>query len=244
LLVQRPFYPEGRDVCHVYLLHPPGGLVPGDSLEVDVNAGEGAQVLVTAPAATKIYRSDGRGSSLVQTLRVAAGAVLEWLPQETIVFEGARADVVTRVELQGDASFVGWEIVCLGRPACGEGFRTGMCRQQWELRRDGQPLLVERTRFDDEVQRAGWGMRGAPVVGTLLVSWPGVSDVDYGNLFGDVLAPSTGDCLTVTRVRSALLMRYLGNSAQRARGHFERAWTVLRPLVAKRPACFPRIWST
>jgi len=79
--VQRPFYPEGRDVCHVYLLHPPGGLVPGDSLEVDVNAGEGAQVLVTAPAATKIYRSDGRGSSLVQTLRVAAGAVLEWLPQ-------------------------------------------------------------------------------------------------------------------------------------------------------------------
>jgi urease accessory protein len=244
LLVQRPFYPEGRDVCHVYLLHPPGGLVPGDSLEVDVNAGKGAQVLVTAPAATKIYRSDGRGSSLVQTLRVAAGAVLEWLPQETIVFEGARADVVTKVELQGDACFVGWEIVCLGRPACGEGFRAGTCRQQWELRRDGQPLVVERTRFDDEVQGAAWGMRGAPVVGTLLVSWPGVSDVDYGNLFGDVLAPSTGDCLTVTRVRSALLMRYLGNSAQRARGHFERAWTVLRPLVAKRPACFPRIWST
>lgn len=245
LLVQRPFYPEGCEICHVYLLHPPGGLVPGDSLQVNVNAEEGTHVLVTAPAATKIYRSDGRGSSLVQTLHVAAGAVLEWLPQETIVFEGAQADVVTRVDLQSDASFLGWEIVCLGRPACDESFRTGMCRQQWELRRDGQPLVFERARFDDEVQRAAWGMRGAPVVGTLLASWAGVSDVDHGNLFGDALAPLlAGDCLAVTRVRGALLVRYVGSSGERARGLFERAWAVLRPLVAKRPACFPRIWST
>jgi urease accessory protein len=244
LLVQRPFYPEGRGVCHVYLLHPPGGLVPGDSLRVNVEAGEGAHVLVTAPAATKIYRSDGRRSSLVQTLRVAAGAVLEWLPQETIVFEGAQASVVTRVALQGDASFLGWEILCLGRPACGEAFRTGQCRQQWELGRDGQPLVFERTGFDHDVQQAAWGMRGQPVTGTLLASWPGVEAVDYGSLFGEAAAPTEGDGLTVTRVRGALLMRYLGNSAQRARGFLERAWNVLRPLVAKRPTCFPRIWST
>jgi urease accessory protein len=244
LLVQRPFYPEGHEVCHVYLLHPPGGLVPGDSLQVNVSAAEGTHVLVTAPAATKIYRSDGRGSSLVQTLQVAAGAVLEWLPQETIVFEGARAEVVTKVDLQGDASFFGWEIVCLGRPACDERFRTGICQQQWELRRDGQPLVFERARFDDEVQKAAWGTRGAPVVGTLLASWPGVIDVDYGSLFGAALSPVVGDWLATTRVRGALLMRYMGSSAERARGFFERAWTILRPLVAKRPACFPRIWST
>jgi len=242
--VQRPFYPEGQAVCHVYLLHPPGGLVPGDSLAVDVSAREGAHVLVTAPAATKIYRSDGRGSSLVQNLSVAAGAVLEWLPQETIVFEGARAEVATRVDLQGDAAFVGWEIVCLGRPACDEGFRTGVCRQQWQVRRDAQPLVFERTRFENEVQQATWGMRGASVAGTLLASWPGVDGVDYGSLFGDAMVPTGVDRLAVTRVRGALLIRYVGSSGERARGFFERAWTVLRPLVAKRAACFPRVWST
>src|SRR5258705_12581631 len=82
LRVQRPFYPEGPGVCHVCLLHPPGGIVPGDELHVDVGVGAGAAALVTTPAATKVYRSDHRRATQRHVLWVARGASLEWLPQE------------------------------------------------------------------------------------------------------------------------------------------------------------------
>jgi len=88
-LVQRPFFPEGREVCHVYLLHPPGGLVGGDELRLDLRVGEGARALVTTPAAGKAYRTLGPVSRQTQALSVADGAALEWLPQETIVYDGA-----------------------------------------------------------------------------------------------------------------------------------------------------------
>ena len=148
LVVQRPFFPEGGQVCHAYILHPPGGLVAGDSLNLDIEVEEGAHALVTAPAATKVYRSDGRLSRQVQAVRAAAGSVIEWLPPETILFNGARSHGETRIELSGDAAFIGWDILCLGRPACDERFRTGSCRQHFELWRDGRPLVLERARLE------------------------------------------------------------------------------------------------
>lgn len=245
LVVQRPFFPEGRQVCHVYILHPPGGLVPGDTLAIDIDVRERARVLVTSPAATKIYRSDGRTARQIQTLRVGPGALLEWLPQETIVFEGAQAQVRTAVELTGDAAFLGWEILCLGRPACGEAFRSGACRQHWELWRDGRPLVLERANFKDDVQRAAWGLRGAAVTGTLLVSSPMLDGV-AGGLLDDLRAlPSDSrDLCSATLVGGAVVLRYLGGSAERARKLFEKAWCLLRPPLGNRPACFPRVWST
>jgi urease accessory protein len=244
LVVQRPFYPEGPAVCHVYLLHPPGGLVPGDALTIDVTAADEAHVLLTAPAATKIYRSDGRVSSLTQSFRAQKGTALEWLPPETIVFEGARAEVSTRVELAGDASFLGWEIVCLGRPACAVGPWTGRGAFHVELWRDERPLVIERVAIGPDVAAAGWGLRKAPVLGTLLAAWPGVDAVAPADLFAGLAAATPGDCLSFTRVRGALVVRYLGGSTERARTSFERAWATLRPLALRRPACVPRIWTT
>jgi len=116
LAVQRPFYPEG-DVCHLYLLHPPGGVVGGDTLDIRVRAGTGARALVTTPGATKFYRSAGATAAVTQTLQVDAGAVLEWLPQEAILFQGAVARQQTCIELAAGACFAGWDILCLGRPA-------------------------------------------------------------------------------------------------------------------------------
>src|SRR6185436_3067379 len=99
LVVQRPFLPEGPGVCHVYVLHPPGGLVGGDELTLDVDVATGAHALVTTPAASKVYRTNGAAVRQVQRLRVAGGATLEWLPQEAIIYDGARASLETRVEL-------------------------------------------------------------------------------------------------------------------------------------------------
>ena len=114
----RSFHPEGAP-CHSYLIHPPGGIVGGDRLEIDIRVGDGAHALITTPAANKFYRSAGATARQVQELRVEAGATLEWLPQEQSLFNAARVDSLTRVALGDSARFLGWEITALGRPASG-----------------------------------------------------------------------------------------------------------------------------
>src|SRR6185369_6129537 len=98
--------PEGPRVCHVYLLHPPGGMVGGDELAVDVVVAADAHALLTTPAAAKVYRTNGAPVRQTQRLRVADGGTLEWLPQETILYDGARATLDTRVELARGARFI------------------------------------------------------------------------------------------------------------------------------------------
>jgi urease accessory protein len=244
LQVQRVFYPEGTDLCHVYVLHPPGGLVAGDSLDVNARVDAEAHVLMTTPAAGKVYRGNG-GPVATQrhTLSVAAGASLEWLPQETIAFDGAAVELATRVELEPGAAFVGWEILCLGRPAAGERFARGRCRQRFELWRAGRPLCLERASIHGgaPVLDAAWGLRGAPVVATLLAV------ASAGGFALDALrAPAAlpGELASATVVGDVLVCRYLGASAERARAHFARVWSLVRPSAIGRPATAPRIWST
>ena len=123
----------------MYLVHPPGGVVGGDELRIDVQVDAGAHALITTPAATKFYRCDGRHSSQTQELR-AAGATLEWLPQENIFYRGADVRTATRVHVDADSRFIGWEINCLGLPARGEHFDAGALRldlELWRTRRRG-----------------------------------------------------------------------------------------------------------
>ena len=109
LRVQRAFYPEG-DCCHLYLLHPPGGMVPGDDLRVALGLSHGAQALLTTPSAGRVYRSDLAKTAQAQGIsaELLTGTCLEWLPQETIVYEGAEAELSNRFDLQGDASLCAW----------------------------------------------------------------------------------------------------------------------------------------
>jgi urease accessory protein len=252
LVVQRPFFPEGPKACHAYILHPPGGIVPGDTLGLDIAVEDGAHALITAPAATKIYRSDGRTSRQVQTIRAAAGSAVEWLPQETILFEGARAHLATRIDLSGSAAFIGWDILCLGRAACGERFGAdSYCRQHFELWRDGRPLVLERTRYEGDVQDATWGLRGATVTGTLLAALPRLNGEGPAHEANQALLhelrrlrADEGELVSASEVGGALVFRYLGNGAEHARILFEKAWRILRPTLIGRPVCLPRIWST
>lgn len=247
LQVQRPFYPEGESVCHVALLHPPGGVVGGDELRIDVSVDAGAHALVTTPAAGKFYRSAGPFARQTQLLTVAPGAALEWLPQENIVYNGARVHALTRVELRGDARFLGWEIFCLGRPAAGEHFTAGAYRQDFELWRDGAPLYLEQGRYagGNAVLDAAWGLRGQPVSATLICagSVPNVVDAirsgwEEWQLTGD------GELATVSQLDGVLICRYLGPSTARARRFFTLAWGLLRPALLNRPPCPSRFWNT
>lgn len=243
LLVQRSFHPEPGGVCHSYILHPPSGLVGGDTLSLRATLAAGAQVLLTTPAASKFYRSAGATATLAQTLTLAPGARCEWLPQENLLFDRARARLVTRVELHGDARFIGWEITCFGRPACDEAFTGGRADLAFELRCDGKPLLLDRLRVDGDSPVGGAGLRGHAVSATLLAcggsaetmraALDAAREIDPGAALGGV-----------TLIGRVLVCRALAAHAAPVRAWFERLWSLLRPLLLERPACAPRIWAT
>lgn len=244
LRVQRPFYPEGKKVCHVYLLHPPGGLVSGDSVTVDVRVGSGAWVLLTTPGAGKFYRSAGvTGSRQNQHLQLADGARLEWFPQESIFFDGARTDVVTRVDLHGSAGFIGAEVSCLGRPASAEYLQTCGIRQKFEVWREDQPVWIERSGYSSgsRIFSAGWGMQRYSVVGSLFCT---CHDESLIQQIRQCVQVSPDAIFSVSQLYGGLVCRYLGHHAEEAHSALRAAWALIRPAVMGIPAVPPRIWNT
>lgn len=243
LRVQRPLYPEGG-VCHTCILHPPGGVVGGDSLHVDVTVEAGADVLITTPGATKFYRSAGRPSIQRQLLTVRDGS-LEWLPQEAIAFPGAEARLVTEVRLTGSARFIGWEVLCLGLPSQDKEFSPGRFDGRLALYRDGRPLFLDRLRVRGEEDLASVvGLRRHPVVGCFLAAGVKRETAEELRDLAEYRAKQEGELSGLTLLGEVLIGRYLGDSAGAAREFFTELWTRIRPALLGRPACPPRIWST
>jgi urease accessory protein len=240
LIVQRPFYPEGG-TCHVYLVHPPGGIVGGDQLALDVDVQSGSHALITTPAATRFYRAGPHPTATLRQELQVHDAALEWLPQETIVFDGARAASRTVVKLHGAARFAGWEITCLGRPANDERFHQGMLAQDFLLYRDERPLLLDRLRLAGQSPAldAQWGLAGSQAMGTLLVC--PAHDLDIPALRE---LQHTGVRHALTRVGEVLLCRALAQEAEPIRQLFTQLWLRLRPALLGREAVAPRIWAT
>jgi urease accessory protein len=244
--MQKPFYPEG-EVCHVYLIHPPGGIVGGDELHLNVNVNKNAHALITTPAATKFYRGNDFQAKQIQNINVSAGCNMEWLPQETIFFSGCEANTKTIVNLEDDAQFIGWEIICLGRPASHEVFEQGYIRQVVEVWRDKKPIVIERSRLEggDEILQSAWGMQGFVVMGTLIVTNADniVLDAVRENIEKQNL-DSNRIRLSATLINDVLICRTLAHQAESARESFIAIWKTLRPIVMQRTAVAPRIWYT
>ncbi|OYX31228.1 MAG: hypothetical protein B7Z03_04500 [Hydrogenophilales bacterium 32-62-9] len=154
LRVQKALYPEGEGVCHVIVLHPPSGIAGGDDLHIGVKVDAGAHALLTTPGAGKWYRSAGPWAKQRLDFAVGADATLEWLPQENIVFDAARADMQSRIELDAAARFIGMDVLCLGRRASGETFAHGALQLDTRVQRGGQPIWLERGRLDAAGRRA------------------------------------------------------------------------------------------
>ena len=243
LVVQKPLYPEGESVCQCIVVHPPGGIAGGDRLELDVAANAGTHVQLTTPGAAKWYRSGGARAEQRILFRVGTGAVLEWLPQGTIVFDEADATSELGVHLEGDAAFIGWDVVCLGRTASSEQFTAGRWRQRVDVERDGALIWSERMVLTGN---SPWldspaGLNGAPVFGTFVAV---SATFDDSTLHAcRALAPVQGDG-AVTRLPGAFVARYRGPSSESAHGWFTALWRVVRPHVAGRAAVIPRIWHT
>ena len=254
LYVQKPFYPEGPELAHVYLLHPPGGMVSGDSLAVGLNLEQNAQVLLTTPGAGRVYRARLSGRLQHQQLLAALGPAssLEYLPQEMIVFPGAQARIDTRFDLTENSRLIAWDICSLGLPVSDKSFSNGSLCLRFGIYRDGVPLLLDHLSISDQSRpilqsRIGW--QGYPV-GALMVAGP----------FPEPSRQVLEDTLSTVRARLSItdgqglcaassmngfiVVRSLARNVLFAKAQFESAWHVLRPALLNRQVVAPRIWAT
>ena len=238
LTVQRPFYPEGG-LCHVYILHPPGGVVSGDQLSISVSVDTGANALITTPGAAKFYTSAGEQAHQKVAITIADDATLEWLPQETIVFEGARLTSNVTIELAAKARFIGWEILVLGRPAADEGFKQGEALLSWQINRNGLPLFLEKMRLDAHAFNARWGLDGCSCCATLFASGASTNNLEAVRaLIADT--PRQG----VTLIDDLLICRASAEKTQPVRQFFENVRQLIRNDIVQQPPYTPRIWAT
>lgn len=237
LVVQKPFYPEGDAVCHAIVVHPPAGIAGGDELTLDVSARQDASVLLTTPGAGKWYRSAGPWAR--QKLRFDVPGNLEWLPQETIVFDAALADMDCEVNLGPNGRYVGWEILCLGRTGSGERFGRGRLRMKSTLSRGGIPVWWEQGIIagGDRFMSSAAGLGGKTVCATLLAAAPVIDR--------SILASCREAAeLAVTLLPGLLVARMLCDSSEQAKAGMTRLWSKLRPHIFGRDAVEPRIWKT
>lgn len=255
LRVQKALYPEGPAVCHAIIVHPPGGVVGGDQLSVTVDVGAAAHAFLTAPGASKWYRANGRVSRQQVRLSAGVGAALEWMPQESIFFDQAHVELEHSVTLAAGASYIGCEIVCLGRRASGETFETGSISQRTQIRRDGRLIWWEQGVLagGDRLLASPLGLGGNSVCGTLIaVGAVGTSvpaallDAARSAMSAAMSEAASVDAATcgLTQMKGVLVARYLGQDNEAARRVMLAAWTHLRPHLLGREASVPRIWNT
>ena len=128
LRILQSLYPEGDQVCHNVLVHPPGGLVGGDTLDISVHAHGGSHALITTPGASRFYRSDGQAALQQTYLRLESGARLEWLPLEAICYSACLAENRLTMDLAPGAELLGWDVTALGLPNANLFFVAGHLR--------------------------------------------------------------------------------------------------------------------
>lgn len=245
LKVQRPFYPEGQGVCHTVVLHTAGGMVGGDRLSQTIHLQENAQALITTAAASKIYRSNGQSANQRIHIHVEAGACLEWLPQQTIVFNGAVYQQQMTVELAPGASWLAWEITRFGRTARKERFLQGDWRSHTEIWQQGRPLWIDRQWLPggEAVLDSPHGLAGQPIVGTLIWIGQPVSSEIVDNARSLWTATQRQGEAGVTQTQNqGLLCRYRGSSTTEVRNWFTEVWQCLRLTYLGRTVSKPRVW--
>ena len=244
LRVQKPLYPEHPSVCHAIVVHPPGGVVGGDQLEIAVRVDDNAHAFVTTPGAAKWYKANGHVSRQDIQLDIAPDASLEWLPQETIFFNSADVQLNQTVSLGAGATYIGCEILCFGRTASGESFEAGRIAQRTSIRRDGKLIWFEQGALLG-ASSSMLALAGKTVCATLIAAGKTISTAHINAMREDaVTIIGQSGSFGMTQLKSVLVARYLGDSSETAKHLMTRIWQQLRPALLGREAVVPRIWNT
>lgn len=262
LYVQKPFYPEGPETAHVYLLHPPGGLVSGDQLTITASLSENTHVLITTPGAGRVYRArkDKTLQHQITQLNVAENSLMEWLPQETILYPNAHTRLENRIELADGSQFIGWEITCFGLPANKETFSKGHAEQGFQIRQNGRLKVRERFVIDNDshnIFHAKAGLDGKPING-LMIAGPfnvnnkgnGSTNESLDELMNPLIEKLRQHCTDhpslsgVSLVNEYIMVRSVHDDSEQMKQLFIQCWRDLRPALMNKNACVPRIWAT
>jgi urease accessory protein len=169
-------FPRSSNPCEAAIVNTGGGVAGGDSYSVSLTLSEGAEVEAATPSAERIYRSDGLAASIATRLTLEPGARLFWLPQETLLFDGARLERRLEVDTSGEAEFLMAETLVFGRLAMGETQIDASVRDSWRIRRDGQLVFADETRIDHAgatLERKAAGA-GARALSTIVASSPNI----------------------------------------------------------------------
>lgn len=169
LRVLKSLYPEGDAICHNVLVHPPGGLVGGDTLDIRTHVRAGAHALITTPGATRFYKSNGQAATQKTQLTLEQGARLEWLPLEALAYNACDAHNALYFDLAPEAELMAWDITAFGLPHANEPFIQGCFTQhmQWP----GKWLERGTVRADDAYLMNGpLGMAGQRCMGSMLLA--------------------------------------------------------------------------
>ncbi|PXW89053.1 urease accessory protein [Nitrosomonas sp. Nm84] len=247
LLVQKPLYPEGRKVCHVVIIHPPGGVVGGDQLEISAQVGASANAQITTPGATKWYKANGHTSHQKIRIVVNKGGALEWMPQETIFYNHANVDIDHQVMLEDDAVYVGCEILCFGRTASGETFDQGQIKQRTSIRRNDKLIWLEQICLlgESSAMNGSLTLSGNTVCASLILTGKMLPQplIDLAREEAEKIANGAGQ-VGISQLKSIIVVRYLGHSSEVARQIILHVWGLFRPEILGSAAIVPRMWST
>lgn len=248
LRVLKSLYPEGPAICHNVLVHPPGGLVEGDTLDIQVHVQAGAHALVSSPGATRFYRSAGAPATQQVQLQVDDGGRLEWLPLETIAYNGCQARNHMTLDLAPGAELLAWDVTALGLPTAGQPFATGALHQR--LHWPGTWLEEGHLRAtDDRLMQSRLGLAGHHCMATLVLATGSAMTAAKQNQLLDAvraaidlhpLAATTGATCPNPNV---LVVRTLAPLVEPAMALLQTLRAVLRQQAWALDANPPRIWQ-
>jgi urease accessory protein len=247
LRILKSLYPEGDGICHNVIVHPPGGLVGGDVLDIAVRVSAGAHGLVSTPGATRFYASDDLPATQRVNIALEAGARLEWLPLETIAYPGCDAVNHWCATLAPGAELMAWDVTALGLPTAGQPFDSGRLHQRLEI----PGVWLEQARIDaadTRLLQSPLGLAGQRCMGTLLLASGQAFTRERREMLlaavRDAMAPPReGVHLAATSPQPQLLVvRALAPLVEPLMIGLQHAWAALRTAAWQLDAPAPRIW--
>jgi urease accessory protein len=248
LRILQSLYPEGDAICHNVLVHPPGGIVGGDTLDISLQVGAEAHALITTPGATRFYKSPDAPGIQCVSVHMQSGARLEWLPLETICYSGCKAVNTAKFDLAPGAEMIGWDITALGLPQAALPFEHGSLLQHIEIK----DAWLERASIDASDQRllrSSLGLADHRCMGTLFFATGQAMprkrrelllDAVRSAIEGHALAPTSGATAPHPRV---IALRTLGPLTEPVTDLLRKAWAALRRTAWQLDGSEPRIWS-